>query len=117
MSEPYLIPVDPEEVDLPEVEDAGGGEIVGPVVLAAGALVALLPVAVHDRLQDGGERGHADPRPDQHRVLRAEYLRRRRAERAVDEHLQGKEEVEECLTCPRLRDRVRFSCALEPQAC
>ena len=84
----YLIPVDPEEVDLPEVEDAGGGEIVGPVVLAVGALVALLPVAVHDRLQDGGERRHADPRPDQHRVLRAEDLGRRSPERAVDEHLK-----------------------------
>ena len=39
---PYLISVDPEEVDLPEVKDAGGGEIVGPVVLAVGALIALL---------------------------------------------------------------------------
>ena len=86
----HLIPVDPEEVDLPEVEDGGRGEVVGPVVLAARALVALLPVAVHDRLQDGGERRHADPRPDQHRVLRTEDLRRRRAERTVDEHLNAK---------------------------
>ena len=92
----HLIPVDPEEVDLPEVEDGGGGEVVGPVVLAARALVALLPVAVHDRLQDGGERRHADPRPDQHRVLRPEDLRRRRAERAVDEHLrEGRNHVSE----------------------
>ena len=97
----YLIPVDPEEVDLPEVEDAGGGEIVGPVVLAVGALVALLPVAVHDRLQDGGERRHADPRPDQHRVLRAEDLGRRRPERAVDEHLE-----ENKLICNRFRERI-----------
>ena len=60
----HLIPVDPEEVDLPEVEDAGGGEIIGPVVLALGALVALLPVAVHYRLQYGGEGRHADPYND-----------------------------------------------------
>ena len=102
----HLIPVDPEEVDLPEVEDAGGGEIVGPVVLAVGALVALLPVAVHYRLQDGRERSHADPGPDQHSVLRAEDLRGRRAERAVDEHLKG-----ELKPWKRFRERAPTNCA------
>ena len=83
----YLIPVDPEEVDLPEVEDACRVEIVRPLIFAFGAGVARLPVPVHDRLQDGRERGHADPRADQDSVLSTEDLRSRGAERTVDVNL------------------------------
>ena len=54
-------------------------------------LNTFLPVAVHYGLEDGGEGSDADARPDQHRVLRAEDLRRRGAERAVDEHLKEDE--------------------------
>ena len=53
-------------------------------MLAAGALVAILPVAVHDGLQDGGERGDADPGADQDRVLRPEDVAGRGAVRSVD---------------------------------
>lgn len=83
-----LVPVDPEEVDLLEVED-GGGRPVGPLVAALGAGVPHLPELVHDGLEDGGERGHPDPRANQHGVLGAKNLAGRGAEGPVNVNLSG----------------------------
>ncbi len=55
---------------------------------ALGTLPLDLPIAVHDRLQDGGERGHPNPGADEDRVLGAEDVGRGRPERAVDVDLQ-----------------------------
>ncbi len=49
-----------------------------------------LPIPVHNGLQDGRERSHANAGADQHRVLRAEDLGSGGAERTVDVHLRGR---------------------------
>lgn len=59
----------------------------GPGVAALGTVLPGLPVAVHDGLQDGREGRDADAGRDQRRVLRVEYMRRRRAVRTVDINL------------------------------
>ena len=73
-----------------QVHDALG-QLRGELVLAARAAVAVLPVAVHDRLQDGGERGDADPGADEHGVLRPENVAGRRAVRTVNVDLRAEE--------------------------
>ena len=49
-----VVPVDPEEVDLLQVEHVGH-VLTGPAVTALGTGRLVAPVPVHDRLQDGGE--------------------------------------------------------------
>ena len=58
-----LVPIDPEEIHLLQVDDRLG-EFGTPREPASGAANPRRPVAVHDGLQDGGEWGHADPRGD-----------------------------------------------------
>ena len=57
-------------------------------MLAARAAVTVLPVAVHDGLQDGGERGDADAGADEDGVLRPDYVAGRRAVRTVQVDLR-----------------------------
>ena len=78
-----LIPVDPKEVHLPQVQDRRR-QVVGPFVVALGTRVPRLPIPVHDRLEDAGERRDPDSGADQNRVLRPENLGRRGSERPVD---------------------------------
>lgn len=49
-----------------------GRYLADPGVFTARARVSRLPVAVHDGLQDGGERSHAYPGGYEDRVLRSE---------------------------------------------
>ena len=65
--EGVLIPVDPDEVH----------------TLELGAAVAVAPPP-RDRLEDRGERGDADPRPDHHGDLGVEDVGARGAVRSVD---------------------------------
>ena len=53
--EALLVAVDPEEVDLAQVEHVGR-QVVAPPVLALGALALHQPVTVHDGLQNKKER-------------------------------------------------------------
>ena len=64
-------------------------------MVAAGAAVAVLPVAVHDGLQDGGERRHPDPGADQDGVLSPEDVAGRGAVRTVYVDLGTEEAVSE----------------------
>ena len=55
-----LLAVDPDEVDLLQLEVGCLPKPPGPLVVARGADRLGLPVLEHERLQDGGERGDAD---------------------------------------------------------
>ena len=86
-------------------------------MVAAGAAVAVLPVAVHDGLQDGGERRHSDPGADQDRVLGAEDVARRGAVRTVQVDLKrrvvvGRSEAREGMAVYLGRTVKRESCTM-----
>lgn len=51
----------------------------GPLKVAARARVPGLPIPMHDRLQYGGERRHADAGRNQNGMLRPEYVAGRRS--------------------------------------
>ena len=61
-----------------------GAEVLRPAVLTLGADVPGVPVAVHDGLEDGGERGDPDPGSDEDCVLGPENLARGGSEGPVD---------------------------------
>ena len=58
-----LITIDPEEVDLPQVQD-GRRQIVCPFVVALRASVPRLPISMHYRLQNASERSDSDSGAD-----------------------------------------------------
>ena len=49
-----VVPVDPEEVDLLQIEHVAG-VVIGPGVVTLGTVDLVAPVSVHDGLEDGGE--------------------------------------------------------------
>lgn len=67
-----------------------GRYFAGPRVLALGTRVPGLPISVHDRLQYGRERRHANARGYHHGVLGSEYMTGRRAVRADHVDLEKK---------------------------
>lgn len=64
-----------------------GRYLADPGVLTARARVSRLPVAVHDGLQDGGERCHAYPGGYEDRVLRSEDMAGRSSVRSIQVNL------------------------------
>ena len=70
-----------------EVEHAGSN-VVGPHVVAPGALALDLPVPVHDGLQDGGERGDADAGADEDGVGGAEDVGGGSSKRTININLK-----------------------------
>lgn len=78
-----LVAIDPEEVHLTQVHDRLR-YLAGPLVVAARTRVPCLPVAMHDRLQYGGERRDADAGGNEHRVLGAKYVTGRSTVRSVN---------------------------------
>lgn len=66
-----------------------GRYLADPGVLTARAGVSRLPVAVHDGLQDGGERSHAYPGGDENRVLRSEDMTGRSSVRSIQVNLMA----------------------------
>ena len=52
----------------------GLGYLLIPRVLTVGTVLLAVQVAVHDGLQDGGERSDSDSGGNQHRVFRPEDL-------------------------------------------
>ena len=75
-------------------------EVVGPLVLAAWALLLHLLVPLGDRLQDRSKRSDANPGPNQHSMLGPVDVAGRRPKRSVDEDVQ------------RLQSSGQFSCQL-----
>lgn len=67
-----------------------GWYLADPGVLTARARVSRLPVAVHDGLQDGGERSHAYPGGYEDRVLRSEDMTGRSSVRSIQVNLMSR---------------------------
>ena len=72
---------------LSQVQDRRA-EVLSPAVLALGADVPGVPVAVHDGLEDGGEGGDPDAGADEDCVLGPENLARGGSEGPVDVDLK-----------------------------
>ncbi|KAI5709385.1 hypothetical protein M8J76_016828 [Diaphorina citri] len=68
-----------------------GWYLADPRMSTAGALVPCLPVAMHDRLENGGKGRNSNTGTDEHGVLRAEYVRGGRAVRTVEIDLEQTE--------------------------
>ena len=61
--------IDPKEIHFAEAEIWGEMEVFRPSVSTIGTLPPGLPIPVHDRLKDGGERGNTDPCGNQNCVV------------------------------------------------
>ena len=66
--EALVLPVDPDEVHLPQVEHARV-DLARPAVVAVGTGPLDLQVSVDDRLENGGKGGDADPSANQNRMF------------------------------------------------
>lgn len=78
-----LIAIDPEEIHLAQIHDRLR-YLAGPLEIAARTRVPCLPIAMHNRLQYGGERRDADAGGNEHRMLGAKDVTGRRSVRTVD---------------------------------
>lgn len=85
-----LVPIDPEEVHFAQIHDRLR-YLAGPFVVAARTRVPRLPVAMHDRLQNGGERRDTDARCYQDGMLGAKYVTRWCTVRSINVYLDGVE--------------------------
>lgn len=85
IDEPFeraLIPIDPEEIHFAKIHN-GLRYLTGPVEVAARTRVPRLPIAMHDRLQNRGERCDADAGGDQDGVLGSKDVTGRCAVRSI----------------------------------